>query len=145
MAKRGAVLVSGDKELDRKLQVLEPRVQKKVARKGLRSAGKLIQQHAKANLSRNSNVNTGELQKGIKVRAAKRSRSSIGIVIATTERRKASPKGNRFGGAQLETGTKFVTAKPFLRPAAYDREDQIKKLITDSISDAIDDLARASK
>lgn len=138
---RKSVIVTGDKALDRKLASLEPRVQKKVGRKGLRAAGKLIQKHAKSNLSRNQNVDTGELRRGIRVRAAKRSRKRIGVEIMTTERREGrTVEGKRFGGAQLETGTKHVQAKPFLRPAAYEREPEIKRLIADSISDAIDDL-----
>ena len=145
MRRNQAVFVTGDKELDRKLSTLEPKVQKKVARKGMRKAGKVIQAAAKSNLASNQSVETGELSKGIRVRAMKRSRSRIGIEIATTERREGkSIEGKRFGGAQLEAGTKHTQAKPFLRPAGYDNEDEVLSLITDSIGDAIDDLARAS-
>ena len=140
---RSGVIVTGHKELDLKLSIVEPAVQKKVARKGLREAGKIIQNAAKQKLSQNNNVNTGELRKGIRVRAMKRSRSKIGIQVATTERSEGKAiDGKRFGGAQIETGTKHIRAQPFLRPAGYDNEPGIERQIIDSIHDALNGLTR---
>ena len=141
-ANRKNVVVTGHKELDATLATVEPKIQKKVVRKGLREAGKLIQAAAKGNLGRNGNVESGELQKGIRVRAMKRSRSRIGVQVVTTERKVADKSGNRFGGGQLEVGSKRQRAQPFLRPAGYDNKDSITQKVVASVKSVLAELAR---
>jgi HK97 gp10 family phage protein len=135
---KSKTIVTGDKELDRKLASIPWGVQSKVARQAMRKAGYLIQAAAKGNLSRNQNVDTGQLQKGIKVRALKRSRSRVGISIATTAERAES--GKRYGGMPLEAGTKHMTARPFLRPAGYDNEDKVRAMIVADVEKVLDGL-----
>jgi HK97 gp10 family phage protein len=135
-------VVSGVKELDAKFASIEPKIAKKVARKAMRDGAKKIEARAKANLSANGNIDTGELRRGIKVRAMKRSRSRIGVWIATTERKQASKKGFRFGGYQLEYGTKHAQAEPFMRPAGNDSEPAIRSMVIADILEALGELAR---
>jgi len=130
MAKK--VVVTGHRAIDRKLATLPLKVQKKIARTGLRKAGKLVKGKAQGNLSSNDSVDTGKLKKGIRVRASKRSRTRIGIFISTTERKEEESRWP-FGGAQVESGREDVKAKPFLRPAGYGSEAEIRKLFTDDV------------
>lgn len=140
MAKSKTVVVTGLKELDKKLHELEAKVQKKVARAALRKAGKLVQADAKERLEKNETILTGRLKRGIRVRAQKRKRSSIGILISTTERKEDNDK-YPFGGAQLEFGHGRVRAYPFLRPAVFENEDKITSFVVSDIEKAIDEMA----
>lgn len=141
------VIVTGHRALDIKLATLPLKLQRKLARSALRKAGKLIQGKAKANLQtlvgktskklatgKESKVEkvagTGELKRGIRVRASKRSRKRVGIFISTTER-----AGTRwpYGGAQFEFGKEKQKARPFLRPAGYESEAQVRQFVITDI------------
>ena len=105
--------ISGEKELIRALDSLEPKVAKKIVRKALRPAMKEIVANAKGRAP----VDSGVLRKGLVTRVARRSRNKIGILgIVRAER-----KGNYYAspvelGHKKKSGT-IVPEQPFLRPA----------------------------
>lgn len=138
MAKK--TIVTGYRELDRKLATLPLKVQKAVTRGSLRKAGKMIQDKAKQNLTSNQSVETGELRKGIRVRASKRSRTRVGIYISTTERKEENSKWP-FGGAQVEFGREDVRPKPFLRPAGYESQQAIRAFFVADVKRQLDLLS----
>jgi hypothetical protein len=73
----GNVAITGDKQLDRRLRALEPKVAKKYARTALRDALKPTAAAVKSAAPRGSGALAGQ----IKVRAAKRSRRGIAMKI----------------------------------------------------------------
>lgn len=92
--------LTGHKHLDKVFQTLPVRVQKKVLRKPLRDAAKIIHAQAKANAP----VRTGLLRSSLKVRAGKRSRrfkNEVRIVVVTEG---GFFKGKAFYGGFVELG-----------------------------------------
>jgi HK97 gp10 family phage protein len=77
MAKKGAqIVVTGHKEIDRKLKKLkEATIGKKCIRPGLRVTAKIV----KKEVVRNCPVDTSALKRAIKVKAGKRSRKAITV------------------------------------------------------------------
>lgn len=72
------VIVTGIKQIDRKLRTLEPRVQKKVVRQAIRKGLKLIQSDVKANAP----VKYGITKANVQTRAVKkRQRGNIEIEV----------------------------------------------------------------
>ena len=126
-------IVTGVMEIDRKLAGLPLRVQKKLARQALRKAGKAIQWKAKHNIVENETIDSGAMLKGIKVRALTRSRSAIGILVGTTEK-------DDFGGSYIELGTKQVRKKSFLRPAGYESEPAIRRMVEHDVLESLSEL-----
>ena len=118
------IFVTGDKEVDRKLAALEPTVQRKVGRKALRQAVKaIVLPKAKADAP----IDTGALESSLTVRAMPRSRKArIGYVVQT---RDGAFKGAQFYGGFQELGTKYMEADPFLRPALYSSEGEIRDVL----------------
>ena len=73
-----AIIVTGIKEIDRKLKTLEPRIQKKVVRQGIRKGMKIIASEVKANAP----VKYGITKANVKTRAVKkRQRGNIEIEV----------------------------------------------------------------
>lgn len=77
IAKSVKIIVTGQKEIDERLQALEPRVAKKIMRSTMRKALRPMQQLAMQLVPKES----GELKKNIRIRAGKRSRQHIQINI----------------------------------------------------------------
>jgi len=71
------IVVTGIKQIDRKLKQLEPKIQKKVLRQSMRAGLKEVQAEMKAQVP----VDTGLMKKNVKVRALKRSRKRIGMEV----------------------------------------------------------------
>lgn len=114
-----SIVVFGDKALDRKLASLGPNLAKQIARSAMRRSAKGVMKAAKESVS----VDTGELRDSIAIKSVTRSRTRIGVKIQTEE------GGKGFGGAQLEFGTKHMSAQPFLRPAIYDNQEAIREQV----------------
>lgn len=73
-----AIIVTGIKDIDRRLKTLLPRLQKKVIRQGMRAGLKVIAAEVKANAP----VDTGRMKKAVQVRAVKsRKRGSIALEV----------------------------------------------------------------
>ncbi len=111
----GAVVVTGIKEIDKKLKRLEPKVQKKVLRQSMRAGLKIVQTEMKSQIP----VDKGLARKNIKVRALKRSRKRIGMevrVAAAPGLVVTSASGKRFFyPAGIEYGDSEHQPNPFGR------------------------------
>lgn len=122
----GEIKLTGFKELDRELQKLPAKLQKKIMGKAVRESSKIVLKAAK----RNAPVRTkewpgmvykhppGALRKFIKIRRAKRTKNIIRDRISTG---KFSFWGHlvEFGHDLIRNKRKIgsVPAKPFMRPA----------------------------
>jgi HK97 gp10 family phage protein len=149
--------IEGAKQLDKKLIALGPRIAKKVVRQAIRPAAKGIQRTAQANAP----VDTGALKKSIKVRALKRSRTRIGITVATNSSDNLF-KGKEFYGGLLEFGFRrgkrtnaikqaqkkgkvlesdnrpLVPPRPFMKPAFDSNRDRAGQMIVDNLRSGIE-------
>lgn len=105
---RGKIIVTGDKEIDRKLRQLEAKLAKKVIRQALRPALKptlaLARELAPVG-------ETGDTKKAIKIRAGLRSRGRIKIVVMIGA---GDFKGKTFYGSFPEFGTSRQKAQRFM-------------------------------
>lgn len=94
MAKSGLVVITGDKEIDRRLKSLLPRIQKKVLRSAMRKGMKLVLADAQARVP----VLTGLTKEHLKLKAMKRSRSRVGLNVQVGNAEgltKTRPRGRR--------------------------------------------------
>ena len=141
MAKAGAgIALTGDKALDLKLAGMHGRFQKKLSRKATRLAAKDI---VLPDAKRMAPIDTGKLEKSLVVRAMKRSRVKVGHVVQT---RDGFFKGYEFYGGFQEFGTKRMKADPFLRPAVYANDLQIRAKYIMALREAIrEEAAKPSK
>lgn len=90
--------IQGDKQLIRKFNELPVKVEKTIARKATREAGRPMLAEAK----RNAPVATGKLRKSLKLRALRRSRKGrVGVTVGTSNREFS---GEQFYGAFQEYG-----------------------------------------
>lgn len=116
-----SVVVTGVKEIDRKLKILEPSIQKKVLRQAMRSGMKIVLQEALLRVP----VLTGLLKRNIKLRAMKRKRNRIGLLVQVKSDPgfvKPSKAGVKYWyPASVEFGHGTVPPHPFMRPA-YDTQ-----------------------
>lgn len=136
MAKVFAIDVVGAPELKAQLAALEPKVAKKLTRKAMREAQKIVLADAKRLVP----VDTGQLRKSLAIRALKRSRSRFGVSVQTKE---GLFKGEQFYGGFIELGTKKMEAKPYLRPALYDNEAKVRETFADSLREFIRELPKS--
>lgn len=90
----------------------------------IRSAN-LVQATAKLTITDNKNVDTGNLRGSI-VQSVKD--ASLTATVST----------NVEYGQYIEFGTRYFTAKPFMRPALNDNKAKIKKIFTIEESKAVD-------
>ena len=118
-----AVVVFGVKELDRQFQKLPQNVQRKMLRSSFRSSAKLVARKAK----NKTPVLRGDLRRGIKVRAGKRSRNSVSINVGvdTSSLQTTDPGKTDFYAAFVELGTKHIEAESFLRNALTEEEKKV--------------------
>lgn len=89
------LVITGDAELNKKLAALTGPEAKKVIRKAAREALRPVLRHARANAPKR----TRRLEKSLKIRALKRSRSRIGAKVQTAA---GDFKGKTFYGAFQE-------------------------------------------
>lgn len=121
-----AIVITGIKELDRRLGRLEPKVQKNVVRKAMRRGLKVIADATRAE----SPFLTGATRAGVKVRAVKsRRRGSIQLEVrieATDQTKRTSAKTGKtvFYPAILE-----YTSDPFM-DRAYDSAGERARQVT---------------
>lgn len=117
-AGRQLVVVTGIKEIDRRLRKLQPARQKAALRSAMRSGLKIVASATKAEAP----VWTGTMKKNIKVRAAgKRRRGTIELevrVASNDETKRTTKKGQTvFYPAVVEYGKKGTPPNPFMRRA----------------------------
>lgn len=134
------ISVLGDRALERKLSRLKAATQKKIVRKALRAAAKPIRDDAKANAP----VDEGDLRKNIKVRAMRRSRVRLGVIVRTGTRDEMGipADSNWYYPAIVEYGYDDVPANPYLRNALDKNRQQALRTMGAEISSGIDREAR---
>lgn len=86
MAQLFNLSITGDKELQFKMNSLANKLQKKVFRKALRAAAKESQKRVKQMLKSESEDGRGAMAKGLKIKSMKRSRGRVGITIRSATR-----------------------------------------------------------
>lgn len=108
----------GDKQLQRKLLKLERSAQGKAMKAAAKSAMEPVRDLAKQRVP----VDTGRLQKSIRVGIA-RMKNKVGAVVSTGTRKQLKIKQDAKGyyPAVIEYGTKDRPAKSFLRSSLFDR------------------------
>ena len=126
--------VTGDKKLDRKLKKLGSKDSLKIVRSALREEQKGMQKLVKSTIPVGE---TKESKKGVKVRAAKRSRSSIGINTEV-----ASKDPNDFHAQFAEYGTKNQPPQGTVRRAWDKKKNTAKKNLLNKIWNGIENAAR---
>ncbi len=132
----------GDKALQSAFNALTGPKQKKAARKGLRAGAKLIADRARQNAR--FSKRTGKLLKSIKVKAAKRSRSGMGVIVTTGDDGNLFT-GETYYGGMVEYGTAKMHARPFLRPAFDTLKDQAAEISRKEIGRAVERIWRTGK
>lgn len=104
-------IVTGDRELLRKLRTLPRNVQRNVVKRAVRAGAEVVAATAKEFAP----VRTGNLREAIHVREVKtRSPWSVAFEVAVGE---GDFKGHQFYAAFIEYGTSQIQAQPFMRPA----------------------------
>ncbi len=120
----------GAASLDRAFRDLSGPKQKKATRKGLRAGAKVIADRARELVPTLSE----KLLRTIKVRAAKRSRSSMGVNVVA---------GDKETFAGVEFGTANQPPQPFFRPAFDQLEGQAAELVREEIGIEVEKIWRA--
>ena len=154
MAKRApAVVVTGDKELDKLLHAFEPKLQKSLTRKATRVAAKIVQEAA----IRKVPIASGTLESVLKVRAMRRrkGRNRRGKFGHSVMAQDGFFMGDTFYGGFLEFGTKQRKHKSgksvgeiepgrwdYLRPALYENKKEIQRLFQVTLRQEIRDAAK---
>lgn len=149
MAARVKVVVTGIKDIDRRLRTLPLRLQKKVIRQAMRSGMKLMAQHVR----QLAPVLTGTLRSNVVVRAGFKSRTRRGAVTidaridANDETKRTSAKTGKtvFYPAIVEYGVKKRGIRPddFMLRAFRAFGDAVRKLTIRLIRAGIEREAKA--
>ncbi len=130
------IVITGIKEIDRAFKQLEPKLARKVIRQSIRAALKPVASEVKAD----SPVATGLLRSAIKVRAGKRARNSISLVVIIGE---GDFKGETFYGAFQEYGTSRQPGKHYMRRAFDTKAEAARAQIEELIKAGIEREAKA--
>ncbi len=146
-----SITISGDKQLEKKLSTLEPKIGRKVVRKSLRVGAKIIQKAIKAEVPKRSRT----LEKAVKVRVAKGNRKRTYAVMATTGERgnmfagktfyggfvhfghKVGKRGNQARGA-VDTRVKSVEPNAFIKRAYEKKKQQATVAVLKDMADGIE-------
>lgn len=140
---RISMKVINSKKVIQKLNGMEPKVRKKIERSALRKGGQIIAVAAKSRAP----VYTGKVKKRIKVRAGKRRKNRLSVVIGTSQK---DFTGDQFYAGFVEFGTKERIHKSGKRvgkvPATHFFEEAVKATssqVAGVIREEIESLIRA--
>ncbi len=134
MAKR-VIVLTGDKQLNKKLQRLRGPEAKKIVRTAARLALKPVLDEAKSQVP----VRSGALGKSLKVRAMQRSRVSFGARVTTGQQ---FFTGQTYYGGFIEWGTRYIAAVGFLKRSADVKRDEALRIYRQKIQFGIVQLAK---
>jgi len=147
------LVVTGDKQLDRKLAQFEPKLQRKGVAKASRAGAKLVAARATARAP----VDSGDLERSIRVRALRRSRvrSGHGVDSGSKTKHEDVDSGLPFYAQFIEFGTTNRQHKSgksvgrvaaedhaFLRISLYESESQVKALFISTLRAWLREFAR---
>ena len=148
---QASIIITGDEQLDRTLRDLPVKLQKTGIRKATRAAAKAVRDDA----LRRVPVFSGDLERSITVRTAKRSngkslpRHMFGHAVATRE---AMFTGETFYGGFIEFGTKArftrsgeyrgaVDEVAFIRESLYGNVNQVRSIFRSELRRALEQIA----
>ena len=139
------VIITGIKQIDKKLMRLPPVAQKKVARKAMRDGIKVIAAEVKDQVP----VDRGITRANVKVRAVKtRKRGSIEIevrIAADPQLVKIGAGGKRvFYPAVVEYGDQDTAANPFMRRSYESKGESARQVTMAAIVRGIEEAAARS-
>lgn len=141
------VVVTGHEEIDRRLAMLSPRLQKKIVRQSLRKAGKLVDSNFKEIVESEAYA-SGAYMRSTKIRALKRSRGRIGTEFHVDREKYFQEYESEYGHkphpahdqsdpfyvpAVIEFGSETQAPIRPQRRALYDNEAQILTFIKDDL------------
>lgn len=130
----------GGRQVINNLKDLDKKVARQIVRKEVREGLKPVAEAVKA---RAPVGETGELQKNVKVRAAKgRKRGDIALEVRVGE---GDFQGDQYYAAFVEYGTSKMDAKPFMRPAYDEKADDVADKTTRRIVDEIEAAAKRAR
>ena len=155
MADGISITAIGDKQLEKVFNRLPGALQKKIGRKAMRKGARTLQREIKSRVPVSAQKKGGKhLRDTIRVRAAKRSRTTIGFRITTGTAEelgivgkgaKLSKKALRRRGyypAHLELGTSTRAAVPYMRNSMADKRQSILRQIGHDIGKGIEREAK---
>jgi HK97 gp10 family phage protein len=134
------VVITGIKDIDKRLRQLEPKVGRKVVRQAIRASLKIMAQEVKNQVP----VRTGLTKSSVQVRALKaKKRGAIALEVRISGKVegliKTTRKGKRFfTPALVEYGHKGVAPNPFMRRAFEARGEQVRAFAIKAIRDGIE-------
>jgi len=147
-AKKFDISMLGNKELSRKLNKLEPALQKKVILPSLRRGAKLVLSAARANVTVVTGKKSFAIRQGLTIKGfkgKKRSRNRVSVDVRSPTREELTSllgpgvgkdvlTSQYYYPAHVELGTKKTRALPFLRPAVKSKSRQVTGGLATDIS-----------
>lgn len=143
-----SVKITGTKEVEAVFKALPKVIQNRIIREGIVQAARLVRDSARFIVP----VATGALKRSIKVRTPRRKRRGQirrKVAAGTDEKTKAYARlierGNEmYTGANAKTvkqmAQKTRVAQPYLEPALHGNEEEIHRLIAQSVEEGIKDV-----
>lgn len=108
------VKLEGLNDIAKKLKALPVKLQRKVLTKSLRAGSRLIVSDAKRRVPKD----TGKLKRNIATRVRRKgSKGERALQVYVRRRGKKEDPKNAFYWTFLEFGTRYISPRPFLRPA----------------------------
>ena len=130
------IVVTGIRDIDRKLRALGPKVANRVVRRALRNAAKMVRAEVQANAPEGE---ARDLVRSVKVRAGKRSRNKISMQVGYDKSNFTNPK---FVPAFVEYGTSRQPAQGFMRRAYEGKQDAARRQVEAEIRRGVEEAAR---
>lgn len=121
--------IRGQREIIRCLSLVEDRVAKKALRKAALAGARVVVEAAKVRVP----IRTGKLHDHIVAEAVNVEPDHVEVNIG--------PDKEAFYGMFLELGTSKMAARPFLRPALDENQEQVEQAIWDKLGRAIREVA----
>jgi len=128
--------IKGLEELISKLNGLPDKLETKVVRAAIRKGAILMRDKARDKVP----VDTGTLKKSIKIRNNRSEKGIISFKIGPTSDKK---KGTDvFYGRFVEFGTSKMAAKPFMRPALDESENEVLDVVINGIQSKFNEVIK---
>ena len=140
------VSMIGDKALEQALRALPEKLETKVVRQALRKAAKPTLEQAKQNLQaiRVTGERTDRIRTGMKIRALKRKKGRLGVMVMTPTRQELGIDETAASSipAHIELGTRNSPARPFLRSALKATRQEVFAILRRDIQAGIERVSR---
>lgn len=135
MAQAFDLSLLGDQELNRQFKALPLVVQRKLLRQSFREALRPVLTAARANAPRL----TGLLARTLRLRALKRRRGQLGMMVISGTRASLKIPATHpwYYPAHVELGTSKMPARPYLRPAFDTQRESMVRTLARGIEEAM--------